>query len=59
MAAGPGNMNFADQELAGAWATAELLALPVVHTAKLVLHWQPWEYTKFTKVGKKELLNLE
>ena len=46
MTAEPGNMNFAlqrelvlrgDQELTVAWATAEVLALPVVHAAKLVL----------------------
>lgn len=32
-----GNMNFAlQQELAVAWATVEMLALPLVHAAKLV-----------------------
>lgn len=46
-------MNFADQELTEARATAEVLALPVVHAAKLVLWWQPGEYTMFTKGGKK------
>lgn len=55
LTATPGNTNFAlqqklalrgDQELAVAWATAEVLALPLVHAAEPVFQWQRWECTK-------------